>query len=50
MSLLSEDETRRDSSLILMICSYTVIKTMFICIFVYGSLGREDDCRCDRNT
>jgi len=23
---------------------------MFKCIFVYGSLGREDDWRCDRNT
>jgi len=21
-----------------------------LCIFVYGSLGREDGCRCDRNT
>jgi len=33
----------------LMICHYTVIKTMFT-YFVYGSLGREDGCRCDRNT
>jgi len=29
-----------------MISPYTVIKTMF----VYSSLGREDGCRCDRNT
>jgi len=21
-----------------------------LCIFVYSSLGREDGCRCDRNT
>jgi len=21
-----------------------------LCIFVYGSLGREDGCRCNRNT
>jgi len=30
MSPLSKDETRRDSSLTLMICRYNVIKTMFI--------------------
>jgi len=24
--------------------------TTLLCIFVYGSLGREDGCRCDRNT
>jgi len=30
MSLLSKDETRRDSSLTLMICHYTVINTMFM--------------------
>jgi len=49
MSPLSKDETRRDSSLALMICRYTVIKTVFM-YFVYGSLGCEDGCRCDRNT
>jgi len=38
-----------DSSLTLMIYPYTVIKTVFM-YFVYGSLGREDGCRCDRNT
>jgi len=26
-----------------------VIKTC-LCIFVYGSLGRENGCKCDRNT
>jgi len=36
-------------SLILIIRHYTVIKTMFM-YFVYGSLGHEDGCRCDRNT
>jgi len=46
VSVLSKDETRRDSSLVLMISHYTVIKTM-LCIFVYGSLG---GCKCDRNT
>jgi len=53
MSALSRDETRRDSSLALMICTYTVIKT----VFMYFCLGREDHsfyresgCRCDRNT
>jgi len=30
MSFLSKDEMRRDSSLRLMICPYTVIKTVFI--------------------
>jgi len=29
--------------------SYTVIKTVFMCIYVYSSLGREDGCSCDRN-
>jgi len=45
-SSLSKDETRRDSSLILMISHYTLIRAC-LCIFVYGSLGHEDDCRCD---
>jgi len=49
MSSLSKDETHRDSSLTLTISHYTVIKPC-LCIFVYGSLGREDGCRCDRNT
>jgi len=40
-SPLSKDKTRRDSSLILMIRHYTVIKTC-LCIFVYSFLGRED--------
>jgi len=40
-----KNETRRDSSLTLMICPYTVIKTVFMCYFVYSSLGREDGCR-----
>jgi len=30
MSPLSKEETRRNSSLTLMICLYTVIKTMFM--------------------
>jgi len=30
MSPLSKDETRRDSSLTLTICPYTVIKAMFM--------------------
>jgi len=47
LSPLSKDETRRDNSLTLTISHYTVIKTMFM-YFVYGSLGREDGCRCDR--
>jgi len=46
---LSKDETRRDSSLALTISHYTVIKTMFT-YFCVCSLGREDGCRCDRNT
>jgi len=37
-------------ALALIICPYTVIKTVFTsiyCIFVYSSLGREDGCRSD---
>jgi len=34
---LSKDETRRDSSLILMISHYTVIKTMFLYFCVWFS-------------
>jgi len=49
MSPLSKDETRRDSSFTFLICPYTVIKAC-LCIFVYSCLGREDGCRCDRNT
>jgi len=35
MSPLSKDETRRDSSLTLMICPYTVIKTVFMYFCVW---------------
>jgi len=47
---LEQGRNRRDSSLTLTISHYAVIKTMFMYFFVYGSLGREDGCRCDRNT
>jgi len=46
MSPLSKDGTHRDSSLTLMMCPYTVIKTVFMYFCVY-SLGREDGCSCD---
>jgi len=31
---------------------YTIIPSLrpCLCILVYGFLGREDGCRCDRNT
>jgi len=46
--LTTADNLYRYSSLTLTISHYTVIN--MLCIFVYGSLGREDGCRCDRNT